>query len=264
MLHSINQNLEKIELEGCKFINNEIVLYICRFFNLRLLNLKRIDFIPNEYLIYIFNSCNKLKKLEITGNYIDDSSIYVLSEYCKELEYLNLNGCINITDNSICPIIRNCKIKSLHLAYCKLITNETIDYLSKFCKNLTELNLSYCNINSIYINNLVINCNYLEKLNLNNTNINNSIIYAIAYNLKYLKNLDINGMKIFNEHLDVLGFGCVNLMSCNIMDSPNITIDGIKYLLNRCNNINSIYITENIFIKKEYYKLINSNKVHIL
>ncbi len=75
---------------------------------------------------------------------ITDEGLYAIVLLCYKLEYLNISYCTDIHELSICNIIRSCpKLQQLDLRFCK-ITNITIEEIASSCLNLKYFNLERC------------------------------------------------------------------------------------------------------------------------
>jgi len=75
---------------------------------------------------------------------ITDEGLYAIVLSCHKLEYLNISHRTDIRELSICNIICSCpKLKQLNLSFCK-ITNITIEEIASSCLNLKYFNLERC------------------------------------------------------------------------------------------------------------------------
>ncbi|POG81148.1 hypothetical protein GLOIN_2v1763772 [Rhizophagus irregularis DAOM 181602=DAOM 197198] len=75
---------------------------------------------------------------------VDDEGLWKIVKSCHKLEYLNIDYLTEITEHSICGIIRsNPKLQHLDLSYCK-ITDVTIEEIARSCLKLKYLNLRGC------------------------------------------------------------------------------------------------------------------------
>jgi len=75
---------------------------------------------------------------------ITDEGLYAIVLLCYKLEYLNISHRTDIHELSICNIICSCpKLKQLDLSFCK-ITNIMIEEIASSCLNLKYLNLKGC------------------------------------------------------------------------------------------------------------------------
>ncbi|MCO5553393.1 hypothetical protein L7F22_006914 [Adiantum nelumboides] len=87
----------------------------------------------------------------------------------RKLTSLNLSGCANVTDRSLCTIIQQCgqNIRSLVLDGCKRLTDKTLKAISSHCPFLEDLDVSECAISDAGLKVLVDNAGQvLTSLNL--------------------------------------------------------------------------------------------------
>ncbi|QPG74312.1 hypothetical protein FOA43_001639 [Brettanomyces nanus] len=115
--------LVKLSIPGCRSINDDDLVSIIK----KTPNLKTLD----------------LRACEM----ITDASLYQVAQYCKSLETLNVGRHMKgdlVSDYSICPIVRNCPIKTIGLAGCG-ISNRTIWELALLRgDSLERLSINHC------------------------------------------------------------------------------------------------------------------------
>jgi F-box and leucine-rich repeat protein GRR1 len=72
-----------------------------------------------------------------------DEVVSMLALSCPKLEDLNLSGCTQVTDQSLCLVANHCsKLQKLNLNRCDLVSSTTVYELAKGCTELVILNLS--------------------------------------------------------------------------------------------------------------------------
>lgn len=134
----------------------------------------------DNYLIEIFERCPNLEVLDIRGcEMITDSSIYRLSDYCKQLTSINLGrkqrGNL-ITDVSICKLVKcNPNLSTVGLAGC-FISDKSIWEIAINCLNLMRLSLNNCPHLTNQSIPIILMTEYFKQLNVlefKNTNITN-------------------------------------------------------------------------------------------
>ena len=75
---------------------------------------------------------------------MDDGGLWRIAKICHKLEYLNIAYHTEITEHSICGIIRSSpKLRHLDISFCE-ITDMTIKEVADSCLNLKYLNLEGC------------------------------------------------------------------------------------------------------------------------
>ncbi|PKK43763.1 hypothetical protein RhiirC2_804206, partial [Rhizophagus irregularis] len=87
---------------------------------------------------------------------VDDGGLWRIAKSCHKLEYLNIAYRTEITEHSICGIIRSSpKLQHLDISFCEIISGMTIE-VAKSCLNLKYLNLEGCyNISKKAVDQLV-------------------------------------------------------------------------------------------------------------
>ena len=77
---------------------------------------------------------------------MDDGGLWRIAKTCHKLEYLNIAYRTEITEHSICGIIRSSpKLRHLDISFCE-ITDMTIKEVARLCLNLKYINLRGCYI----------------------------------------------------------------------------------------------------------------------
>lgn len=86
----------------------------------------------------------RLNKRASSSNQLDTSINFSINSYFY-LQYVDMSYCVNVTDNCIKNVCKNCVfIKNLYLRRCRLITDTSLIYIAKYCANLRELSLCEC------------------------------------------------------------------------------------------------------------------------
>ncbi|CAI2189889.1 5881_t:CDS:2 [Funneliformis geosporum] len=91
---------------------------------------------------------------QVRGN--SDIDISAITTSCHKLEYLDISHRMEFTETSICNIIHSCpRLQHLNLSFCN-ITNITIEEIASLCPNLKYLDLKGCeNISKEAVDQLV-------------------------------------------------------------------------------------------------------------
>ncbi|CAI2198550.1 9456_t:CDS:1, partial [Funneliformis geosporum] len=76
----------------------------------------------------------------------NDIGLSAIANSCHNLEYLNISNRTEFSEQSICNVIRSSpRLQQLDLSYCE-ITDITIEEIARSCSNLKYLNLRGCYI----------------------------------------------------------------------------------------------------------------------
>ncbi|CAI2190807.1 13331_t:CDS:1, partial [Funneliformis geosporum] len=75
---------------------------------------------------------------------VDNEGLSAIANSCHKLESLNISGCTEFSEVSICNVIRSCpRLRQLDLCFCE-ITDITIEKIARLCLNLKYLKLEGC------------------------------------------------------------------------------------------------------------------------
>ncbi|VEU23019.1 DEKNAAC104083 [Brettanomyces naardenensis] len=104
--------------------------------------------ISDDDLVSIIHKAPNLHTLDLRAcEMITDASLYEVAQNCRALETLNVGRHLKgdlVSDHSICPIVRNCPIRTIGLAGCG-ITDRTIWELALLRGNrLERLSINHC------------------------------------------------------------------------------------------------------------------------
>ena len=117
----------------------EVILSWCK--QLTYLELDHRSEITKEGFEIIFKSCPKIKHLSLKlCRQVDDHILKLISKYEKEIQSIDLEGCVKLTDSSFAHFIE-LPIKSFSIAYCNYITDEGTIFIVRNFKHLKKINL---------------------------------------------------------------------------------------------------------------------------
>lgn len=108
------------------------------------------DALSTETLIYIARSCKMLRYVDVSkNNYVENSAILSITEYCPDLTHLIIHSCRRISDDSIAAVSLNCAhLQVLDVSWCDNITNASLQLLSGgntgLRNSLRELKINSC------------------------------------------------------------------------------------------------------------------------
>lgn len=150
----------------------------------------------------VVSYCDKLEWLNISGNPLTGDALREIANHCTNLTSLELNFCQLLTEDSIQFLIKKLpKIKELHLAQCKNVTNATLKLLARH----SELEvLSVSSIPMITDNGLIPiaqNCTQLRVLDMHRLDgVTGESFEVFAERCPYLTEIDISwSVKIDSE-----------------------------------------------------------------
>lgn len=160
LMHSNNQ-LERINLNGCSVQNSKGFSAVGNSSNLQILDLSCTT-VDDLSLITIASGAKMLRHLNLAWCR-NISSLKVLSNF-KALEYLDVTNCNFVTDEGLHFLAASCS-KLSHL--CLISTRITDDGLSHLasCSLLRSLEIYYCNgVQGPGLVTIALSCNWLQYL----------------------------------------------------------------------------------------------------
>lgn len=163
-------NLEELHLVSCEQLTHPGILYLCNHqSNLRVLDLSLCSQLFDQTLLHICNTLLNLRVLRLRRCHnLTDHSVGAICQLTK-LECLDLSSCEKVSPNGFKMALGTplrCKLKELVLSYCNA-TDEVVISLTKFAKNLTHLDLSYClALTDVSLHAISTNLNKLETLRI--------------------------------------------------------------------------------------------------
>jgi hypothetical protein len=251
MLHQEFLNL--LRSEKCVFnahYNNNLTIWEVQR-NLFMQWVEKREVSINElwtpYLVFENVSCFE-KLIKKTGHHIKkivvnirdiivdevrDRIMFVISEYCTELEYFDASGCdkgtlqgvdVGINNNHIFSLVTNCrKLHTLILTNC-LITDETMKTISQVLPALFRLCITCC----IKITDIGIKC--------------------ISSGCPKLRELYMRGLSVTDDAIISIADGCFDLKILSLAQSYDITDISLLILIEKCFNLIVIDLTSCIKI----------------
>ena len=158
----------------------KIILSWCK--QLSHLELDNRSDITNEGFDIIFKSCPKIKHLSLKlCRQVNDQVLKLISRYEKNLQSIDLEGCVNLSDSSFAHFIE-LPIESVAVSHCTHITDEGAIFIVRNFRNLKELNLDGVQwITDDFVKELVAHqSETIEKVFLDGENITDDSIRLIS------------------------------------------------------------------------------------
>ncbi|XP_071649686.1 F-box/LRR-repeat protein 4-like [Temnothorax longispinosus] len=232
---------ESKELSRCSLsaLPNEILLKIFKYLDLVTLcrmnevNNERFDILSRDSLLYTRLNMRRIK----SEKYMCDIFCY-FTPRCKYLQQLDLTE-NNFDVNDFVNFLDNCgrRLTHLRLRDCYMDLNPVLLKISETCKNLKELDLSFCRIDDeefLYLEGL----NNLEHINFSGTCITTECLCKILHNNQRLRELQLTGI-IHDAVLIELANSCRDLEVIDSLHARSFTSQGINALAN-CKNLQKV------------------------
>ena len=185
--------------------------------------------ITSQILCQIIKQSKKLE--EISMNFqplVDNHLISAIALNCSNLTSLSIKQSKKISYRSITSLFDGCtQLEYLNLSHCsESITDQIICNLAWKCPFITEIDLSYTNINNCSLTVIYQNFPHISSLNLANCKsiLVNTSNHEITYlsNFTQLKKLNLSNCEL--QDFDIEGIvssnGCSSLTHLNIAKNP--------------------------------------------
>jgi hypothetical protein len=137
------KGLKKIEFSPSQFITNDLLREIGGSHpELIELNISNKWKITDEGLSHLLESCSGIKKLNVSGTQLTDTSFKSIANNLKCLTHLISRRCDCITDDAIINVIQSCvDLKVLDVGWCYTLTNKALKGIARFPNNLIHLSI---------------------------------------------------------------------------------------------------------------------------
>lgn len=113
--------------------------------NLKSLDLSELRAVTDEIIEGLGDICPSLEDACFSHCKLTDKGVKGFCLKCKTLQTLNLNGCQDISDDSIVALSTKCtSLKRVQLSWCVKLTEKSLDALVTNCQNLTCVDMSQC------------------------------------------------------------------------------------------------------------------------
>ncbi|VDD96652.1 unnamed protein product [Enterobius vermicularis] len=237
-------NIEHLSLYKCKRVTDSTCEYLGRnCHKLVWLDLENCTAISDQALESISNGCKYLEALNISWcENIQDRGVQHILKACRCLSELNLRGCegvclaFQITENVFAGVSDRCKeLHSLNLQGCFIMDNTVAD-IAAGCPNLEYLCLSSCpQITDRSLFALANSCLYLKDLELAGCALlTDSGFASLAKNCHELERMDLEDCLLITDlTLDSFSRGCPCLINLSLSHCELITDAGLRHL---CSN----------------------------
>jgi hypothetical protein len=162
------KKIKSFDFSGCWVMSDKVLDVLGKQFSLTLenINLSACFNLTSIGLQHFAQRVLALKSFTAAFvEQVDDEVLMTLTEHCQQLQYLDLNGCTNLTDESIIVMATNAKeLKTVYLSGARFLTDTALHSLSTL-PSLQDLNMESCTkISQAGVSNLIANCSTLRTL----------------------------------------------------------------------------------------------------
>jgi len=195
--------------------------------------------------------------LDLSYSEITDETLVWISQsyclrYCIRSFGINLDGCVGITDEGVCALVKGCPLKKISLVGCN-ITDASVIALVENCEGLTRINLGSCpNITDASVIALADNCPGLRAIGLYGcTLITDASVMALAEHCHGLTTILLSGCsRITDGSIKNLATSCKRLVSIGFVGCLKITDESITEIIRLCKCVREIYCQDTAVTKK--------------
>jgi F-box/leucine-rich repeat protein 2/20 len=232
--------------------------------NLCKINLKSCVTISDVSVEEIAKNCPDLEEIDLSWCDVSEQSLFFLGKYSQNLVRIGVRSCY-ITDRSVEFLLQKCKkLKILGFAWCKSLTDDTIESIIKHCSQVELLDIrGNEKISSIALSKLFNTVSNFKTVHLKRcSGVNEEVILNLSKS-KSLKNLNLRGCyknnNISNDAISKLFEECNNIESLDIAWHNYINDQTIITLANKCTNLRSLDLSGlNLITDKSINILIDS------
>jgi hypothetical protein len=140
-------HLEKLAMMGCKLTSDSCMNNLISWTsNLKELVLAFSDHVTDKGIKSVVEGCKQLRYLNLKrcDNITDLSLEYISANLCDTLQHLNLTGCRKFTNRGLGFLTTLHNLEELLLRKCYQIDHRGLDYVA-MCVSLRKLDISECN-----------------------------------------------------------------------------------------------------------------------
>ncbi|KAL3513773.1 hypothetical protein ACH5RR_026490 [Cinchona calisaya] len=195
---AISCGLTHLNLSWCKKNMNNLVLSLApKFTKLQVLNLRQdTPQLQDDAVEMISNYCHDIQDLDLSKSFkLTDCSLYALAHGCPNLIRLNISACSAFSDNALAYLARFCrKLKVLNLCGCvRAATDTALTAIGYYCNQLQSVNLGWCEkVGDAGVTSLANGCPNLRALDLCScVLITDESVIALATNCPHLRSLGL-------------------------------------------------------------------------
>lgn len=144
------QNLQTLKLGFSVKVTNCGLAYLrANCGSLRHLDLYRCEQIGDEGITALLEGCHSLTEVNLSYTSVTDEGLLVLT-HCRDIVNVELRGCLGITSIGLTHIAGVLPhLTDLDLKHCYKVGDKGMLAIAENCKNLRQINLSFCPVTNI-------------------------------------------------------------------------------------------------------------------
>ncbi|XP_058741958.1 uncharacterized protein LOC131614379 [Vicia villosa] len=202
-----------------------------------------------------------------SASFLNNQHVAELSLFLSDLISINLSHCERLTESALFALVRNCpslieinmeytsigkesvrnsnssmdcivnsQLKSLYLAHCEELRDETIIRFSSIFSNLQLLDLNSCQLISDENGHVFRRYCNIRHLNLANCS-RVKLLVGMNFELPNLEVLNLSCTTVDDKTLYAITKGCRGLLQFDLENCGNVTQKGVKDVLENCTQL---------------------------
>jgi hypothetical protein len=225
------------------FGDEKMIALLAHCGNVTDLNLSPANGITDKSLAHLGPSCPNLVRLMLRGCRFSDDNLKALVAHCPELTDLDLS-ITRITEDSMAVLARFSKLSKLCLARLPIFTEEGTGSLELSFPQLTELDLTFCDIEDKALQSMTSKCSHLRRLILSCCwGLTDVGITGAASNCRELTHLDLtDSSNVTDAGLQAVAMHCPHLLQLKIGGCDALTEEGIRDLGLKCEKLTHLTV----------------------
>lgn len=252
LLNHCRPYLIHLNLRGCTCLREASFLAISACSNLQDLNLSECTSLTDSALLLIAQGCHILLYLNISHTSITDSGMRTIARYFGNLQFLSLAFCYKFTDKGMMYLAESkcCKnLEHLDLSGCLQLTPLGFKQLSGNCDQLkTFIVDDFPTLTDGYIQDILQHTEKLTHISFLGSPLLTDLAFKRLPQSKYLNTVKIEGnQRISDVTIKQLSRLCTSLTHIYLGDCQRLTDNCLKYLAT-CKHLTVLNMAECIRI----------------
>jgi len=229
-LISVSPELRVLRLRSCNRITDLTVAQIAKTCpELMALDLSWCGRITDQSMAVLGQNCKKIRSIALNGcRLLSDRSIRSLLSNSKEMQSLSLAHLPFATDavlTEMAPALRNLNILSLN--GCAEVSDNSIVAIVNACTRLESLSLFSINISDLSMTAITSRCTALQSFSISGCERVTDAGASLIQNLRSLTSLYLNTRSISDASIVAISQGCRSIRALSLNDCVHVTTEGI-------------------------------------
>ncbi|KAI5392276.1 F-box/LRR-repeat protein 3 [Lathyrus oleraceus] len=258
--------LTRLDLPNCKgYSYTGLFTLLSKSPRIQYLNLKEARFLNDQRVAELSLFLGDLMSIDLSRcERLTEAAMFSLVSKCPSLieikmEFMSIGKESVRNSNSSMDCIVNSPLKSLYLAFCKGLQDETIERFSSIFSNLQLLDLYSCQF--IYdegIDQVLRRFRNIRHLNLANCS-RVDLLVGMNFELPKLEVLNLSCTTVNDETLCAISKGCRGILQLNLGNCHYVTWKGVKYVVEKCTQLREINLKNCRKVHDKFSSMLSSS-----